>query len=45
VVLGYHPTRKLVLTLDPARGFRETPLRAFEEEWARSERLTLVLSG
>ncbi len=45
VVLGYHPARKLVLTLDPARGFRETPLRAFEEEWARSERLTLVVSG
>jgi predicted double-glycine peptidase len=44
VVLGYHPTRKLVLTLDPARGFRETPLGAFEEEWARSERLTLVVS-
>jgi predicted double-glycine peptidase len=45
VVLGYHPGRRLVLTLDPARGFRETPLRAFEEEWARSERLTLVVSG
>ena len=45
VVLGYHPGRKLVLTLDPARGFRETPLRAFEEEWARSKRLTLVVSG
>jgi predicted double-glycine peptidase len=45
VVLGYHPERRLVLTLDPARGFRETSLRAFDEEWRRSERLTLVVSG
>ena len=43
VVLGYHPTRERVLTLDPAHGLREYPKTGFLEEWERARHTTLVV--
>jgi ABC-type bacteriocin/lantibiotic exporter with double-glycine peptidase domain len=45
VVVGLHKARKLVVTLDPASGWRENGLDAFLEEWAPSKRLALVVSA
>lgn len=43
VVLGYHPTRERVLTLDPAHGLREYPKSGFLTEWQRTKHTTLVV--
>jgi predicted double-glycine peptidase len=43
VVLGYHPARERVLTLDPAHGLREYPKQGFLEEWQRTKQTTLVV--
>lgn len=43
VVLGYHPARERVLTLDPAHGLREYPKSGFLEEWERARQTTLVV--
>ena len=43
VVVGLHPKRQLVLTLDPAHGLRENQLSAFLSEWERAEHTTLVV--
>lgn len=43
VVLGYHPTRERVLTLDPAHGLREYPKAGFLAEWERTRHTTLVV--
>ena len=43
VVVGLHPERQLVLTLDPARGLRENELSAFLSEWEEAEHTTLVV--
>lgn len=45
VVVGLHRGRKLVVTLDPARGWRENAVDAFLQEWAPSKRLALVVSA
>ncbi len=45
VVVGLNRQRKLVVTLDPAAGWRENELAAFLREWEPSKRLTLVVSG
>jgi len=44
VVVGYHPERALVLTLDPALGARVNNASGFKEEWDLAKRLTLVVS-
>jgi ABC-type bacteriocin/lantibiotic exporter with double-glycine peptidase domain len=43
VVVGVHPGRKLVATLDPALGARLHDESGFEEEWDLAKRLTLVV--
>lgn len=42
VVVGYEPEKKLVLLLDPGRGWQLDTLRGFGEEWARSKGVTIV---
>ncbi len=42
VVVGYEPEKKLVLLLDPGRGWQIDTLRGFGEEWARSKGVTIV---
>jgi ABC-type bacteriocin/lantibiotic exporter with double-glycine peptidase domain len=43
VVVGLHPERGLVATLDPARGLRQSSLHDFYREWQPSRRLALVV--
>jgi ABC-type bacteriocin/lantibiotic exporter with double-glycine peptidase domain len=43
VVIGVHPARRRILTLDPADGWRENTLEGFDSEWRPSERTTLVV--
>lgn len=43
VVVAFHPERRLVVTLDPARGWRENTVDGFVREWAAAGRLTLVV--
>lgn len=43
VVVGLHPARRRIVTLDPARGAREAPLDAFDAEWAAAGRVALVV--
>lgn len=42
VVVGYEPRKKLVLLLDPGRGWQVDTLRGFAEEWARTKGVTVV---
>lgn len=44
VVVGFHPERGLVMTLDPALGTRVNDTTGFSEEWDLAKRLTLVVS-
>jgi ABC-type bacteriocin/lantibiotic exporter with double-glycine peptidase domain len=43
VVIGVHPARGRILTLDPADGWRENTLEGFDREWGPSDRTTLVV--
>jgi ABC-type bacteriocin/lantibiotic exporter with double-glycine peptidase domain len=43
VVVGLHGGRRRILTLDPARGWRENSLEGFAAEWAPAQRLLLVV--
>jgi ABC-type bacteriocin/lantibiotic exporter with double-glycine peptidase domain len=43
VVVGLHAARQRVLTLDPARGWRENSWTAFQAEWAAATNLLLVV--
>jgi hypothetical protein len=43
VVVGYNPARHVVLTLDPARGWRSNDWNGFVVEWAPSRQLALVV--
>jgi ABC-type bacteriocin/lantibiotic exporter with double-glycine peptidase domain len=43
VVVGYHPAAELVLTLDPARGWRQNSLSGFMAEWDPTGRIVVVL--
>jgi hypothetical protein len=45
VVVGLNRTKKLVVTLDPAAGWRENELASFLREWEPSKRLALVVSA
>lgn len=42
IVIGYHPEKKLVLTLDPAEGLRKNTVEGFAREWEPSKRLALI---
>ena len=42
VVVGYEPKKKLVLLLDPGRGWQIDTLMGFAEEWSRSKAVTIV---
>jgi ABC-type bacteriocin/lantibiotic exporter with double-glycine peptidase domain len=43
VVVGFHPARRRILTLDPAAGWRESSFQAFAAEWAGAQQLALVV--
>ena len=43
VVVGVHPRKELVVTLDPAHGWRRNSYEGFLMEWEPARRLTLVL--
>jgi ABC-type bacteriocin/lantibiotic exporter with double-glycine peptidase domain len=43
VFVGYHPSRREVLTLDPARGLRRFPVDGFMQEWTSAGHVTLVI--
>jgi ABC-type bacteriocin/lantibiotic exporter with double-glycine peptidase domain len=43
VVVGINRELQRIVTLDPARGARETSIERFVEEWAAAGRLTLVV--
>ncbi len=43
VVVGLHRARRRILTLDPARGWRESSLEGFAAEWAPARQLLLVV--
>lgn len=45
VVVGVHPGQQKVVTLDPARGWRENSYKGFLAEWNPAGRLTLVVSA
>jgi ABC-type bacteriocin/lantibiotic exporter with double-glycine peptidase domain len=45
VVVGLNREKKLVVTLDPAAGWRENQMAAFLREWEPSKRLALVVSA
>ncbi len=42
VVVAYHPGEQRVVTLDPAAGWRVTPLDGFLIEWGATEYTTIV---
>ena len=43
LVVGLHPEKKIVVTLDPARGWRRNDFAGFLAEWEPAGRLTLVM--
>jgi ABC-type bacteriocin/lantibiotic exporter with double-glycine peptidase domain len=43
VVVGIHPRKEVVVTLDPAHGWRQNGFAGFLTEWEPAGRLTLVL--
>ncbi len=45
VVVAVHRARRLIVTLDPASGWRENAVDAFFKEWDPSKRLALVVSA
>src|SRR5262245_30188467 len=42
VVVAYHPVQNRVVTLDPARGWRENGLDGFLDEWDLAKRAQIV---
>ena len=45
VVVAINPTKKLVATLDPARGPRQNTYEGFLQEWEPARNLTLIVIG
>ncbi len=43
VVVGLHASRGIVLTIDPAHGWRENTLEGFLQEWEGARRLMIVV--
>ena len=44
VVVAYHPERRVVVTLDPATGWRQNSLRGFLAEWKPPGYLALIVA-
>jgi hypothetical protein len=42
VIVGLNRSKRLILSLDPARGLRENTLEGFAREWAPTRRVTLI---
>jgi hypothetical protein len=42
LVIAVHPRRRLVVTLDPAAGWRQNDYRSFTTEWQLARRVALV---
>ena len=42
VVVGMNRAKRLILSLDPARGLRENTLEGFAREWAPTQQVTIV---
>lgn len=42
IVVGLHPQRREILTLDPSHGLRRNTLEGFAREWEPSKRLALI---
>ncbi len=45
VVVAYHAARGLVVTLDPAQGWRQYTVKGFVEEWRPARQLAIVVLG
>jgi len=43
LVVALHPERQVIVTIDPARGWRQNTYEGFLEEWAPAKRPLLVL--
>jgi ABC-type bacteriocin/lantibiotic exporter with double-glycine peptidase domain len=43
VVIGIHPDRRRILSLDPADGWRENSYEGFAREWVNAQQVTLVI--
>jgi len=43
VVVAWHPDKQIVVTLDPAAGWRQNALEGFLREWEPAGRLTLLV--
>jgi len=43
VVVAWHPAKRIVVTLDPAAGWRQNDLEGFLREWEPAGRLTLLV--
>jgi len=43
LLVAYHPQRRTVVTIDPARGWRQNSVDGFRSEWEPSGRLLLIL--
>ena len=44
VVVAYHPEKRIVVTLDPAAGWRKNALDGFLAEWRPARQLTLIVT-
>ena len=44
VVTAYHQEKRLLVTVDPANGWRKNSPEGFQQEWTLAGRLTLVVS-
>jgi hypothetical protein len=42
VVVAINRTKRIVVTIDPAHGWRQNSFRRFVQEWEAADRLTLV---
>jgi ABC-type bacteriocin/lantibiotic exporter with double-glycine peptidase domain len=45
VVVGYHSQKRLLITLDPAHGWRQNTVDGFLDEWEATTTLLLVFVG
>jgi ABC-type bacteriocin/lantibiotic exporter with double-glycine peptidase domain len=43
VVVGLHRERRLILTLDPAHGWRQNTIEGFAREWVPTEQVSIVM--
>jgi ABC-type bacteriocin/lantibiotic exporter with double-glycine peptidase domain len=43
VVAGYNASKRMILTVDPAQGWRASPCESFQLEWAQTKQLALIV--